>query len=186
MPFKKSAIAAFVLCAAFTGAASAQEQNCKARNLIQYDIKNKGQTLQSRGAIASKNIGGEKTVYDDGEEPVFEIYGNSDTLEWTMIEVQDEKACIYKIGGIFFNEKDREEDGTKTLRQSAHAFHGYGDANNEAFELFVHEGTGRWAMSRRISEIESKVILAGDNYEEFNLPPHSAHTTFVSYEPSQE
>ena len=161
---------AIALATAFSSVSYAQDageaQECNTPKIMQYNMEQQGQTLQSTGAITS-----------NPESEKIEIYGNTRTHGWTIVEYKNSgEACIYKLGGIFFNEGAREEDGEKTVRQSAFAYHGYGEGNNEAFELMVHEGTGRWVLSRRISEIRTEVVLAGRNYEEFNLPPRLSGT----------
>lgn len=139
----------------------AQGQRCAAHDILTYDLQNEGKTLQSYGDVASEFEGHR-----------IELYANSDTGEWTLMEVRDgEDACFYKVGAIFFHESEQGGDGEQTLRQSALAYHGNGDGANEAFEFFAHEATGRWFLSRRTSATRSEVVLAGDGYAEENNPP---------------
>ena len=146
---------------AFASVAEAQEQRCAPLNILEYDLQKTGQSFQSGGDVAS-----------EFEDHRMEIYANSDTGQWTMVETKaGEDACFYSLGGIFFHEGPQEGDGFKALRQSALARHGYGDGNNEAFELFVHEGTDRWVLTRRISEDKSEIVMAGRNYKEENNSP---------------
>lgn len=147
----------------FSGAAQAQENRCAPFDILQYDLQREGQTIQSRGTI---------TTSPDIPDHRFELYGNTYTSQWTLVEFKgEEDPCFYKVGSIFFNENAQEGDGEITNRQSGMARHGNGDGSNEMFELYVNEGTNRWVMTRRISETKADIILAGSHYEEYNSAP---------------
>lgn len=144
--------------------------HCKSPDIIRYDLEKDGLTLQSAGRI---------TNTDDGKSEIeghrFEYYANQDTGRWAFIELRGEElACTMELGRVFAHEADRPEDGTKTLRQSVTAHHGSGDSGNAAFQIFAHEGTGRWIATRSISEDKIDIIFGGDGYIEENrlpLPP---------------
>ena len=170
----KAIVAGMALMTAFASAAVAQDQRCAPENILEYDLNKKGMTLQSYG-----NVSGE-------EGHRIELYANSDTGRWTLMEVKpDEDACFYQIGAIFFHEGEQEDDGEKTLRQSAMAYHANGDGGNEAFEFFAHQETGRWFLSRRTSAIKSTVVLAGDKYTEENNPPYQPQIKIRDMNPGQ-
>ena len=158
----RGTLTGIALASCFAASAMAEDgQRCASENVLIYDLQSHGETLQSRGDVTS-----------DPEVHSIEMYANSDTGRWTLVELKDGgEACVYKVGAIFFNEGAQNGDGEKTLRQGAMALHGNGDGSNEAFEFFAHQATGRWFLSRRTSETKSEVVLAGNNYrEEHNLP----------------
>lgn len=153
--------AGMALAVAFSGAAMAQ-QRCASHDVLEYDLRSDGLSFQSGGEITSSEFEGHR----------MELYANSDTGQWTLMELKDgEDACFYRVGRIFFHENENPEDGERTLRQSALARHGNGDGGNEAHEIFVHEATGRWFMTRRISANKSEIIFAGQGFHEENNPP---------------
>ena len=141
--------------------AAAQEQRCAPYDILEYDLHSEGQTLQSLGQVNSED-----------KNHKIEMYGNTETGQWTLVENRgEENSCFYSVGTVFFIEDPRDTDNKNAARHSAMARHGSGNASNEAYEFFAHQGTGRWFLSRRISETKSTVVLAGDGYEEYNSPP---------------
>lgn len=171
----KRVVTGVALASCFAASVMAEEgQRCAPENVLVYDLQTHGKTLQSRGDVTS-----------DDELHTIEMYANSDTGEWTLLELKDGgEACVYKVGAIFFNEAAQNGDGEKTLRQSAMAFHGNGDGSNEAFEFFAHQATGRWFLTRRTSETKSEVVLAGKNYTEENNLPHQPNVRINTQAPS--
>lgn len=167
-------VAGMALVSAFANVAIAQDQRCAPESVLQYDLNRDGLTLQSYGDISG----------EDGHR--IELYANSDTGRWTLMEIKpQEDACFYRIGAIFFHEGEQAGDGAQTNRQSAMAYHANGDGGNEAFEFFAHEATGRWFLSRRISATESEVVLAGDNYAEENNPPYQPRIRIRDFSPGE-
>lgn len=165
--------AGMALAVAFSGAAMAQER-CAPQNVLEYDLRNDGLSFQSGGDITSSEFSGHR----------MELYANGDTGRWTLMEIKDgEDACFYKVGGIYFHENESPEDGERTLRQSALARHGHGDGGNEAHEIFVHEATGRWFMTRRTSANETEILFAGDDFHEENNPPRQPVTRIRDMRP---
>lgn len=155
--------AGMALAVAFSGAAMA-EPRCAPQDILEYDLRNDGLSFQSGGDITSSEFEGHR----------MELYANSDTGQWTLMEIKDgAEACFYKVGAIYFHENESPEDGERTLRQSALARHGRGDGGNEAHEIFVHEATGRWFMTRRESANKLDIVFAGDDFHEENNPPRS-------------
>lgn len=159
--------AGMALAVAFSGAALAQ-QRCAPYDVLRYDLERDGLSFQSAGDVTD--------IHEDNnfEGHRVELYANQDTLRWTLMEIKDgEDPCFYEIGRIFFHEAPNAEDGERTQRQSALALHGNGDGSNAGFEFIVHEGTGRWFLTRLIGpdDDDITVVLAGDNYREENNPP---------------
>lgn len=163
-PIVKGLIVPLAIMSSFSGAAAfADERRCAPYDILEYDLQRKGLSLQSTGSVAS-----------DTENHSIELYANSDTGAWTIMELQgDEEPCFYQIGAVFFHESPAEEEGLKTFRQSALARHGKGDDTNAAYELYAHMSTGRWFLSRRTSPEKSEIILAGDEYTEINRTPYA-------------
>jgi hypothetical protein len=156
------------------------QQRCVSYDVMTYDLQRSGQTLQLKGDVTVRPA---EEAPDPQLVTRLEIFGNTLTGRWTMVHItNDNRACLNNSGTIFFNEAAQHNPEPIVTRFGAFARHGNGDGSNQAFEIFAHPETGRWAMTLRTTNRSSSTVIGGNNFEAPRLPPY-APVTNIAFTP---